>query len=323
MSQSRVTAYMPESQEIIDDIKKNYGPLKARELADKHGLSTRRVQRIANREGAMPLSKKLLAVKDELLKDYYEKRLTIKELMVKFGIGKSSCIKILRNCGEGGRTRDEYDNNKYTCDEDFFEVINTPEKAYWFGFIAADGNLYNKKLQICLAKKDENHLLSFCNRINYNGPLYDDAGKARLTIARKKMYFDLCNLGLQPNKTSKINENLFDKIPDDFLAAAILGYFDGDGSFSLLKQAKNRALTMSILGNKRFLLKWKEIMEGLGLQVSEIKKDKRTNYTYYAASHISQSRAKILYEYFYDGRCPSADFLFRKKEKLLKVLNNV
>ena len=30
----------------------------------------------------------------------------------------------------------------YYYDESYFEQINTPEKAYWLGFIAADGNLY-------------------------------------------------------------------------------------------------------------------------------------------------------------------------------------
>ena len=31
---------------------------------------------------------------------------------------------------------------KYYNDDDIFEEINTPEKAYWLGFLAADGCNY-------------------------------------------------------------------------------------------------------------------------------------------------------------------------------------
>lgn len=30
-------------------------------------------------------------------------------------------------------------NKKYTCDSTFFNVIDTEEKAYWLGFLMADG----------------------------------------------------------------------------------------------------------------------------------------------------------------------------------------
>lgn len=34
------------------------------------------------------------------------------------------------------------DNHKYTADYRKFENIDSPEKAYWLGFIAADGCVY-------------------------------------------------------------------------------------------------------------------------------------------------------------------------------------
>ena len=49
-------------------------------------------------------------------------------------------------------------------DENFFEEINTEEKAYWLGFFYADGYLvYNKQygihgIGIELSSKDKNHL---------------------------------------------------------------------------------------------------------------------------------------------------------------------
>lgn len=35
---------------------------------------------------------------------------------------------------------------KYSVNEIFFEVINTEEKAYWLGFIFADGCVLDRKL---------------------------------------------------------------------------------------------------------------------------------------------------------------------------------
>lgn len=33
----------------------------------------------------------------------------------------------------------------YYYDEEYFKNINSPEKAYWLGFIAADGNIYRRE----------------------------------------------------------------------------------------------------------------------------------------------------------------------------------
>jgi len=48
-------------------------------------------------------------------------------------------------------------------DEHIFDNIDTPEKAYWLGFIAADGNINNRgtSLNITVQQKDSNILVSF------------------------------------------------------------------------------------------------------------------------------------------------------------------
>lgn len=52
---------------------------------------------------------------------------------------------------------------KYKVNEDYFKLIDTEEKAYWLGFLYADGCVtqatkYSKRLQVNLSIKDINHL---------------------------------------------------------------------------------------------------------------------------------------------------------------------
>jgi hypothetical protein len=254
------------------------------------------------------------AEKQSLLIDYYQNKLTIKLCMAKYGGSKSTIIRLLRTLGCGGRRRSEYNNNQYSCDESFFEKIDSHEKAYWFGFICADGNIYKQKLQIGLNKNDENHLKKLCKRINYNGPFNSYCNEKKLTISRKKIVQDLKNLGLIENKTLHIDENIFNKIPKEYLRSAILGYIDGDGCFSF---RKNKFVIFSLLGNESFLNFICNFFKKNGILIKPPKKDKRTKQTFYISYFINQKRLDSMFQLLYvDG---SEDFLNRKQEKLIKL----
>jgi hypothetical protein len=245
------------------------------------------------------------------LNDYYVNKLTVKICCKKYNIGKSTALKILKEFGNGGRKRDEYNNNKYSCNESFFEMIDSHEKAYWFGFICADGNIYNQKLQIGLHQKDESHLLKFCKRINYNGPIYNDGTSKKLIVCRKQLVQDLKNLGLQENKTLLINQEIFHQIPNKYVRSAILGYIDGDGSFS----KKGSGINFSLLGNYLFLNFVVSFLKERGISLTEPKKDKRTKQTYYINKYLSKENRCKMAEILYSNG--SSDFLERKRNKLI------
>jgi len=56
---------------------------------------------------------------------------------------------------------DHTDTNKR-----FFETIDTKQKAYWLGFIAADGYVNSKRLTIKLSPKDQERIDLFIQHIN-------------------------------------------------------------------------------------------------------------------------------------------------------------
>ena len=62
----------------------------------------------------------------------------------------------------------------YTINEDYFDIIDTEEKAYLLGFLYADGNHFTKKnrITIGLQEKDKHILEKFNELIGSNRPLF-------------------------------------------------------------------------------------------------------------------------------------------------------
>lgn len=307
---------------MYSDIKKNYNGNNARFFAEKYKKAVSYILTLAYRLKVTTKPKRKEEFKKDVLRLYFEEKLTIQEIHEKLNLGKCSIGKLLAEVG-GGRNQQEAKPKIYSCDENYFEEINTPEKAYWFGFIAADGNLHQQKLQICLAPKDESHLRLFCKRINYNGIIINDKRGKRLVISRKKIHDDLIKHGIEINKTLKINEHLFDKIPEKFIPAAMLGYFDGDGCFSISgpkKYPQKKYLRMELIGNLTFLGFFKQKLEDIGVKFSDIKKDKRTKQTYSMNTRLNKDRATKIFNFFYNSELSSKDFLDRKLKKLMFAL---
>lgn len=123
---------------------------------------------------------------------------------------------------------------------DYFEKINNSDKAYWLGFLMADGSI-DKKGYTCtlsLSAQDKEHLQKFGDIWELKVRLDDRFDNrtehiyhsATVNICNKKIVEDLINLGMSNNKTYRLNANVFLNIDDNFKKDFIRGYFDGDGS---------------------------------------------------------------------------------------------
>lgn len=128
---------------------------------------------------------------------------------------------------------------KYTLNEDFFDKIDTEEKAYWLGFIAADGCVYCaknvcKRLIIALNRGDRGHLQKFLDAIESNHPIVDKIGykntqESWITICSAKMFRDLNNVGITPAKSQTA---IAWNGPSDLMQHYWRGVMDGDGFIS-------------------------------------------------------------------------------------------
>lgn len=121
---------------------------------------------------------------------------------------------------------------------DIFEEIDTPEKAYWLGFILADGCLHLTHkdnfvghFSIDISARDKEHLYKFSNFIEAQQDIvqfttHPDTGNllAHIQLCCSKTNKDLFELGIKPNKSGR-EKWITTPYPADF----IRGYYDGDG----------------------------------------------------------------------------------------------
>lgn len=176
------------------------------------------------------------------------------------GVACGTITKTLKRQGIALRPHSEQART-YNCNHGFFDAINTEHKAYWLGFIAADGYVSkpskgsNPELCISLAVKDEEHLLRFKRSIQSTHPIrhydYSDrggAGKnypyASVSIRSKQLTDALARFGIV---SAKCHTFVWPKLPSPLERHFLRGYFDGDGywntSFALDKRQDNKKRT--------------------------------------------------------------------------------
>lgn len=156
---------------------------------------------------------------------------SINQIHEEFGISKKSFSLYLKK--QNIEIRHGFTKTENDADENFFELIDTPEKAYWLGFIAADGCVVSKnnthRLIIELNKIDALHLVKFRDALQSNIEIKKRANRPTVVLAinRLKIASDLIRHGCVQNKTVDGFVDL--EAIKGFESHYIRGYFDGDG----------------------------------------------------------------------------------------------
>lgn len=211
----------------------------------------------------------------------------------------------------------------YDIDENFFDNIDTEEKAYFLGFLYADGGRSGNAVYLSL-KEDDKHILdTFNNLLKTNKPLGHYVNNMnykyyRLAIQNKKLVSSLETLGIVKSKTFKINFPTW--LKDYLIKHFIRGYFDGDGCITITK-TRNKAL-VSFTSNEMFIEQLKPIIESkvninslISLVYGVKKADPRIKRLVISGNKQIITFLKWLYE-------DSSIYLYRKYNKTQQLINN-
>jgi len=162
---------------------------------------------------------------------------------------------------------------KYKINENYFNIIDSENKAYILGFISADGGVKDKVLTIAQSSKNGEILLEWIkNELNSNHILYLRKRKKIthndayiLQITSPQIIEDLNKYNILENK--KYNNEFPNLLNIKYFKQYIRGYFDGDGCVGIYyeKKKKNnkfyysKYLKLSFYGTKNFIVKCNEL----------------------------------------------------------------
>jgi len=265
---------------------------------------------------------KLDSVKDEII-SLYNLKTPISIIAKKFECYPQPVINLLKRYNVYNPKIINQGNVRY------FQNIDSNIKAYFFGFITADGCIKDngsgsKGLSITIHRKDQCILDKLKSEIGCDNPIMYITTKmshseelkdhVRLNIFNRDLYEDLCNLGLTERKSTTM-PSLINNIDEKFRNSFILGYFDGDGCVHLPTSIRNlNSIVVSFRGTHDFLA---DIPKHLNIDSFSLNKDKSKN----CSSLSFSARSNVIK--FFNIYNDNDFFLTRKYNKFLQRINKV
>lgn len=203
-----------------------------------------------------------------IINKYLNENYTLKQLGKEFNCSYQT----IRNLLNKHKIKSRGNKQGYPRDEFYFNKIDTEEKAYWLGFLYADGCVHSNNYEISVNITDREHVEKFKTAIKaFNHSITEIQDKRfqnaktlyQFSIKDKQLHQDLIKWGCIPQKSLLINK--IPNIPRDYVSHFLRGYFDGDGSLHYLRGTNNYRI--SFVGTKDFLNDiQKELQTNVSLQ---------------------------------------------------------
>jgi hypothetical protein len=206
---------------------------------------------------------------------------------------------------------------QYTVNDAYFEVIDTPEKAYWLGFITADGCIYyplgqrTPQLAVMLSSIDKDHLVKLKEHLAAESPVLVEEKRAHVRITSQQIAEDLKRLGVGPRKSLSVMPA---KIAPRLASHYWRGVVDGDGHVRAFRNRHGHPkAVVELYGNPYMTHGFADYVRALHLH-STYARQKRTNV--WAVSFRNAAAAAVLRALYNDAPV----YLDRKYAAALEAL---
>lgn len=206
-----------------------------------------------------------------MYKELFTQGMSLRQIEKETGIPRKRLSQLLKEAGLEVKARSKGTTGirKYTLNEDAFEFIDTEHKAYWLGFLYADGYVGFSKLEVALKGSDKDHLQLLLDFLGTDSPITDreinGSPTSRINVCSTKLVKDLEKQGCTQAKSMTLT---FPKLNDSLVHHFMRGYFDGDGS---CYRRKDGQLVWSLIGTEEFLGEYQRRLIQLGLNQTQMR----------------------------------------------------
>lgn len=212
--------------------------------------------------------------------------------------------------------RDAIYYNK-NLDRNYFQEIDSYDKAYFLGFMITDGNVgkNSNSVAITLSEKDSEILEVFREKTGNENPLSVLERKGRSSkevtfhLKSEKMKNDLAKYGVVPNKTYIVKPP--PNIDDSLMSHFIRGLIDGDGFISY------KSHQIGFCGNEKMVTFVRDYLCDL-LNVYRVKILKTEEHLW-QITWASKNDIRKIGEYIYNNK--NECYLQRKYDNYLEIIS--
>lgn len=219
------------------------------------------------------------------------------------------------------------DIEHFNVNENYFKKIDNEHKAYWLGFLYADGCISESKrkdyikaltMELTLCSEDKHHLEKLNNDLESNYKISDRVIKNkyfanRLSISNTNFCKHLINKGCVQRKSLILTFPTSKIIPNYLIHHFIRGYFDGDGCIHI-NNDKHRC-SVSFVGTKDFLFKIQKILnKNIGLTMTKL--NQKSGQEAFQVQWGGKNNIKKFYNYLYKDATIWLDRKYNKFQEL-------
>ena len=239
----------------------------------------------------------------------YKSGQSIQEIATHWGASRRGVWGALTNSGVKIVRR-----NKYACNHAYFDRIDTEAKAYWLGFLFADGFVLrhpHARLGLTLASKDKDHIERFLKAMRSTHRIADgtrhvdgqDYAQASILISSPRLVDALIEKGMTPRKTETLKWPTC--VPEQLMRHFARGVFDGDGTWFVHPTQRSQVAFKLVNANRSFLEDFKAfVQEHCEVGNPTIYHDPKRNNRKGASCSLGFRGARQcarLYSFLYDG----------------------
>lgn len=302
------------------------------EIAKEINRSQSAIERFLKREGYTLHKRGMLTENDEIfIIEEYKKGKTCQDIyeenFKEYFTSSSMIEKVVRR---NGISKGRY-VKPIVLNENYFETIDNEMKAYWLGMLLADGSVIKRSdnsfvIKLELKNEDRYILERFVKDIDTDLKVKDykyeyknrsSKHNAIIQVHSIKMAQDLSKYGVVPQKTYK--QSKLPNIPKEYMNHFIRGYFDGDGSISLIKpkdQHIHRAKIM-FCADETLANEIKELLFNEVGIISVIINMKKYGHNIYNVRFGKNEYVYKFYDYIYNN---AIFYMKRKRENFEKFI---